>query len=305
MGNVLRAARPLTRHERNETDMTEQVGIVGAGVMGADIAQVFAGSGFEVSIHDVSADALENARSRIEQQVGRGVEKGRITAQEADLTIGRVRTVDSMAGLAESSLVIEAVAESLEVKQEVFKALDAVCPSPVPIVSNTSTLSPTEIGRVLANPGRSAGFHFFNPATRMKLVEIIPGHDTDSDTVEKLRDIAAAIDRTPVIVNESPGGIVSRLQLLVRNEAVRLLVEGVATAEDIDTAMKLGSGWPMGPLELSDMVGLDIHVNNSDILSEEMGSDRYRPHPYLRKIVRAGHLGRKTGRGIHDYGGDQ
>ena len=183
-----------------------------------------------------------------------------------------------------------------------FALLDDVCPSPAILASNTSTLSVTEIASVLDDPGRAAGLHFFNPAPRMKLLEIIPGHDTTEETVKALYDVAGRIGKTAVRVNESPGGIVSRLQLLVRNEAVRLLAEGVATAEDIDTAMKLGSGWPLGPLELSDLVGLDIHVNNSDSLAEEMGSDRYRPHPLVRKIVRAGHLGRKTGRGFHDYG---
>ncbi|MGA7271372.1 MAG: 3-hydroxyacyl-CoA dehydrogenase family protein, partial [Acidimicrobiia bacterium] len=162
--------------------------------------------------------------------------------------------------------------------------------------------SVTEISSVLEEPARAAGFHFFNPAPRMKLVEIVPGYDTSDQTVASLYEVAADLGKKAVRVNESPGGIVSRLQLLVRNEAIRLLAEGVATAEDIDTAMKLGSGWPLGPLELTDLVGLDLHVNNSDSLAEEMGSERYRPHPLARKLVRAGHLGRKSGEGFHSYG---
>lgn len=270
--------------------------------MGAGIAQVFASAGYDVVLFDIDDAATEAGLGRIRSDLDRGVDRGKVARDDADAAVARITTVSDVAALGGCGLVVEAVAERLDVKQGVFALLDDVCPSPAILASNTSTLSVTEIASVLDDPGRAAGLHFFNPAPRMKLLEIIPGHDTTEETVEALYDVAGRIGKTAVRVNESPGGIVSRLQLLVRNEAVRLLAEGVATAEDIDTAMKLGSGWPLGPLELSDLVGLDIHVNNSDSLAEEMGSDRYRPHPLVRKIVRAGHLGRKTGRGFHDYG---
>jgi 3-hydroxybutyryl-CoA dehydrogenase len=272
--------------------------------MGAGIAQVFASAGFDVVLFDVAPGAVAAAQEGIRIDLEQGVARGKVAPEVAAAALDRLHVAEQLSSLASCGLVIEAVAERLDVKQAVFRDLDAVCPAPTILATNTSTLSVTEIASVLAVPGRAAGLHFFNPAPRMRLVEIIPGYDTTEDTVAALYAIAARVGKTPVRVNESPGGIVSRLQLLVRNEAIRLLAEGVATAEDIDTAMKLGSGWPLGPLELSDLVGLDIHVNNSDSLAAEMGSDRYRPHPLARKVVRAGHLGRKTGRGFHRYDED-
>lgn len=281
-----------------------RVGVCGAGLMGAGIAQVFASAGFDVVLFDVEPGAVAAAREGIRADLEKGVARGKVTPEAAATALERLHEAARMSDLAGCGLVVEAVAERLDVKQAVFAELGALCPPPAILASNTSTLSVTEIASVLADPGRAGGLHFFNPAPRMRLVEIIPGYDTTEDTVATLYGIAERLGKTPVRVNESPGGIVSRLQLLVRNEAIRLLAEGVASAEDIDTAMRLGSGWPLGPLELSDLVGLDIHVNNSDSLAAEMGSDRYRPHPLARKVVRAGHLGRKTGRGFHRYDED-
>jgi 3-hydroxybutyryl-CoA dehydrogenase len=281
-----------------------RVGVCGAGLMGAGIAQVFASAGFDVVLFDVEPGAVASAREGIRADLETGVARGKVTPEAAAAALERLHEAARMSDLAGCGLVVEAVAERLDVKQSVFAELGALCPPPAILASNTSTLSVTEIASVLAAPGRAGGLHFFNPAPRMRLVEIIPGYDTTEDTVATLYGIAERLGKTPVRVNESPGGIVSRLQLLVRNEAIRLLAEGVASAEDIDTAMRLGSGWPLGPLELSDLVGLDIHVNNSDSLADEMGSDRYRPHPLARKVVRAGHLGRKTGRGFHRYDED-
>lgn len=282
--------------------MTKPVGIVGAGLMGAGIAQAFAAAEYPVTIYDSAPDATRAALERIRTDLDRGIARGKVTESVASELLGRITQGEDLTALAGSGLVVEAVAERLDVKQAVFRALDEICPPPALIATNTSTLSVTEISSVLDEPSRAAGLHFFNPAPRMKLVEIVPGYDTSDETVASLYEVAADLGKTAVRVNESPGGIVSRLQLLVRNEAIRLLAEGVATAEDIDTAMKLGSGWPLGPLELTDLVGLDLHVNNSDSLAEEMGSDRYRPHPLARKLVRAGHLGRKSGEGFHSYG---
>jgi 3-hydroxybutyryl-CoA dehydrogenase len=274
------------------------VGVCGAGVMGSGIAEAFARGGWTVLLHDAEPDRLaaghEALRARIERDVGRG----RLEEDRAAAAREAVRAVASPREFATAGLVVEAVVESLEVKRVVFGELERVCAPSALLATNTSTLSPTEIAAPLDDPGRVAGFHFFNPAARMELVEVIAGQRTSPRTVARLREVAESIGKTPVSVNESPGGIVSRLQLLVRNEAVRLLAEGVASAEDIDTAMRLGAGWPMGPLELTDLVGLDVHVTNSDSLSEEMGSNRYRPHPMLRKMVRAGRLGRKSGGGL-------
>jgi 3-hydroxybutyryl-CoA dehydrogenase len=273
--------------------------------MGAGIAQVFAASGYNVSLYDSADGAADAGIQRIRADLEKGLELGKLTHEEVAGLLERLTVADDLSQFADVTLVIEAVAENLGIKQEVFRKLDAVCLPGTLIASNTSTLSVTEIASVLGNPDRAAGVHFFNPAPRMKLVEIIPGYDTSEETVEALFRIATQIGKTPVRVNESPGGIVSRLQLLVRNEAIRLLSEGVASAADIDTAMRLGSGWPLGPLETTDLVGLDIHVNNSDSLADEMGSDRYRPPPLVRKMVRAGHLGTKTGKGFRTSEGSE
>lgn len=279
----------------------EEIGVCGAGVMGGGIAEAFARSGFDVRLFDGIEGAAEKAMAAIEKRLERDVEQTRLNAEEASAVMRRIRAVPALVDFAGVKVVVEAVSESIAIKQQVFRELDTACPPPTLLLTNTSTLSPTELGRVLRDPGRSAGMHFFNPAQRMKLVEVMVGLETRPETLELIKDLAARIGKTAVVLAESPGGIVSRLQLIVRNEAVRMVAEGVATAEDIDTAMKLGSGWPLGPIELIDLVGVDIHVNNCNSLSTEMGSERYRPHPFLNKLVRAGRLGRKSGHGFYKY----
>lgn len=278
-----------------------RVGICGAGLMGTGIAQVFAMAGYPVAIYDVDPGAALQAIDHIGVDLKRGVELGKVERETSEGIQSRLSVVDDLSGLTGSQLVVEAVAEDLGVKAGVFAALDEICPPPTLLLSNTSTLSPTEVALSLANPGRFCGLHFFNPAPRMQLVEILPGKLTTSETVARVRAIADQIGKKAVLANESPGGIVSRLQLLVRNEAIRMLAEGVATAEDIDTAMKLGSGWPMGPIELSDLVGLDIHVNNSDLLADALSDEAFRPDPVVRQLVDEGHYGRKTGHGFYKY----
>ena len=273
--------------------------------MGAGIAQVLATAGYEVMLFDVDAAAAGDGLGRIAADLDNGVARGKVDDAARQAILSRVATVDALEDFAAAQVVIEAVAETLSTKRDVFTKLDAICPPPALLLSNTSTLSPTEIAEALEHPDRFAGLHFFNPAQRMKLVEILPSQMTSAETVAKVQALATELGKTAVVASEAPGGIVSRLQLLVRNEAIRLVAEGVATAEDIDTAMKLGSGWPMGPMELSDLVGLDVHVNNSDSLADHLGNDAYRPDALVRRLVAEGHLGRKSGHGFYDYEQDQ
>ena len=280
------------------------VAVCGAGTMGAGIAQVFASRGSAVMLYDSVPGATERGLGRIEHDLATAVERGKVDPAAAEVTMRRIDVVEDLERLSPADLVVEAVVEDLQVKQALFESLEKICSEESLLVTNTSTLSPTEIASVLADPGRSAGVHFFNPPTRMRLVELIPGQTTRPGTTQLLRDWLQATGKHVVLVNESPGGIVSRLQLLVRNEAARMLAEGVASAEDIDAAMRLGAGWPLGPLELIDLVGVDMHVNNCESLARELGSNRYAPHPLVRKLMRAGQLGRKTGQGFYAYGSE-
>lgn len=277
------------------------VGICGAGLMGTGIAQAVARSGYAVRLKDqepaIARAALEGLARRLAAQV----EKGKIPPGQREEVMARIRPVAGSEELADCQLIIEAVVEDVAVKRQVFAELDRLCPPETLLVTNTSTLSPTEIGAATARPERTAGLHFFNPAPAMQLVEVIPGLATAPETVETLRGFVRSLGKTPVVVRDSPGGIVSRLLILVRNEAANMVAEGVASPEDIDTAMKLGAGWPMGPLALTDLVGVDLHVTNSDNLCRELGTHRFRPHPLLRKMVRAGYTGVKSGRGFYTY----
>lgn len=282
--------------------MTDRsAGVCGAGLMGAGIAQVLASAGYEVLLYDIDGRAAQQGLARVASDLDDGVARGKVEDNDRAAVLSRISLVDDLAAFAGVAVVVEAVAETLSVKRAVFAQLDQICPPPTLLLSNTSTLSPSEIAEVMEHAERFAGLHFFNPAQRMRLVEILPGRATSTETVSRVEALAAEVGKTPVIANEAPGGIVSRLQLLVRNEAIRLLAQGVASAEDIDTAMKLGSGWPMGPMELSDLVGLDIHVNNSDSLADLLGNEAYRPDEYVRRLVAEGHLGRKSGRGFYEY----
>lgn len=279
-----------------------RVSVVGAGTMGMGIAQVCAQCGYPVVLRDLNEDLIARALARARKNLEGQVAKGRMTQDDVEGVFARIRTTTRLEDLAPADIVIEAIFEDMAAKRQLFAALEELVAPETILATNTSILSPTEIGAATKNPGRTIGTHFFNPAPVMKLVEVTPGLLTAPQTVETTVAFVKALGKTPVVANESPGGIVSRILIAMRNEAVDLLAEGVATKEDIDTAMKLGAGFPMGPFELIDLIGVDIHVINSDSMVRETGNPKYRPHPLLRKMVRAGMLGRKTGRGFYDYG---
>jgi len=279
----------------------QTVNVCGAGVMGMGISQALAQFGMPVRVMDTDMAIIERSLGRTRSNLQMLIERGKITREDADAVLSRINPTTNIQDITDADLIIEAVFESMEVKKKVFADLDAVLPERTIIASNTSILSPTEMGSATKRPDRCVGMHWMNPAPVMKLIEVTAGMDTSGETVDAVIEFARRIGKVPVRISESPGGIASRILSAMRNAAVDILVEGVATAEDIDTAMKLGAGFPMGPLELIDLVGVDIHTINSDTLYRELSDPRYRPNAYCRKMLRAGHLGRKSGRGFYRY----
>jgi len=279
----------------------EKVSIIGAGVMGMGIAQALAQQGFEVTVCDLERSIIERSLERTRKNLESLVNKERITAQEAEEIISRIKQTTNVEDISAADLIIEAASENMEVKKQVFVQLDGLCSATTILASNTSTLSPTEIASATKRPDKVIGMHWFNPAPVMRLIEVVVSAETSEKTVQAVMEFSRRVGKTPVRVNEAPAGIVSRILRGYLNVAVDVLAEGVATVEDIDTAMKLGANFPMGPFELIDLIGVDIHTINSDALARELGDLKYRPHALLRKMVRAGHLGRKTGRGFYNY----
>lgn len=279
----------------------EKIAVVGAGVMGRGIAHAGALGGFEVRLHDVEEGVLESATSGIEKEMKKAVEKGRLEEEKMREDLERISTTSDLGeAVSGSDLVIEAALEKMDLKLDLFRRFDELCGPETVLATNTSTMSPTEIAAATGRPGKCIAMHFFNPSHRMKLVELVRGVETTDETVEISRGVAERMGKETVEVNEFPGFVTSRINCLVGNEAMNMLVEGVASAADIDKALRLGLGYPMGPLELADLVGLDSRLRNLEYLHETLG-EKYRPSPLLRKRVAAGHLGKKSGRGIYEY----
>lgn len=278
-----------------------KVCVIGAGTMGAGIAQTFAAKGFEVLLCDIKEEFVEKGYNGINKGLTKLVEKGRMEEAVKNEIMGRIHKTVNTEDAKDSDLIVEAIIENMSIKKDLFKKLDEICNSETIFASNTSSLSITEMAAATKRPDKVIGMHFFNPAPVMKLVEIIRGIATSDETYNKTKEMAITIGKDPVEVKEAAGFVVNRILIPMINEAVGILAEGIASVEDIDKAMKLGANHPMGPLELADFIGNDVNLAIMETLYSETGDTKYRPHPYLRKMVRAGYLGRKTGKGFYDY----
>ncbi|WP_042143159.1 3-hydroxyacyl-CoA dehydrogenase [Paucisalibacillus sp. EB02] len=282
----------------------KKITVVGAGIMGRGIAYISAQAGFQTTLVDISLEQLNNALQEMRKLSKKAISKNRITDSEARALFSNLHTsLDLVAAIEETEYVIEAVPEQRELKKNVLETIDQHAPKQIVIASNTSTISPTELGSYTKRPEQVAAMHFFNPVHRMRLVEIVKGLETNAETVSVIREVAEKMGKETVEVNEFPGFVTSRISAMVGNEAFYMLQEGVATPEDIDKAIRLGLNYPMGPLELGDLVGLDTRLNNLKYLHETLG-EKFRPAPLLEQYVKAGRLGRKTGRGVYDYTND-
>jgi 3-hydroxybutyryl-CoA dehydrogenase len=277
------------------------VGVVGAGTMGNGIAQVFAQSGFSVRLQDVSAAALDRARSTIDKSLAKFVERGKLTAAARDETIGRLTVGTELDALGDVDYVVEAIVEDVEAKQMLFRTLDALTRPEVRLTSNTSSISITSIAAATARPDKILGMHFMNPVPIMTLVELVRGQATSDDSMRLAHELCVRLGKTSVEAADYPGFIANRILMPMINEAVFAVMEGVGTPEAIDTVMKLGLNHPMGPLTLADFIGLDVCLAILDVLHGGLGDPKYRACPLLRRMVAAGHLGRKSGRGFYTY----
>lgn len=279
----------------------KKIFVLGAGTMGAGIVQAFAQKGHEVIVRDIKDEFVERGITGINKGLTRLVTKGKMTEEVKEEILGRISGTTDMALAADCDLVVEAAIENMKIKKEIFAELDEICKPETILASNTSSLSITEVASATKRPDKVIGMHFFNPAPVMKLVEIIRGIATSQETFDAVKELSIAIGKEPVEVAEAPGFVVNRILIPMINEASFILQEGIASPEDIDTAMKYGANHPMGPLALGDLIGLDVCLAIMDVLYTETGDTKYRASNILRKYVRAGWLGRKTGKGFFDY----
>ena len=279
----------------------KKIVVIGGGTMGLDIAQVFAKAGFEVVVRDIKEEIIKASEARLNKGLDKLVAKGKMDEAGKKAITDKISFTVDLAAAADADLVVEAAIENLEIKKSVFAELDALCKPETILASNTSSISITAIAAATKRADRFIGMHFFNPATVMKLVEVIRGENTSEETFKAVWDLSEAIGKVPVEVNEAPGFVVNKILVPMINEAIDLLYTGVATAEGIDTAMKLGANHPMGPLALGDLIGLDVCLAIMDVLYNETHDPKYRASLLLRKMVRAGKLGRKTGEGFFKY----
>lgn len=279
----------------------EQVGVVGAGTMGAGIAQVFAQAGYDVRLIDQSRAALEGARARIEASLAKFAAKGTISEDQRERALSSVRTSTSIDDAAGAGIVVEAIVEDADAKRVVLSAIDTIVASDALVGSNTSSISITELAAATRHPERVLGMHFMNPVPLMGLVELVRGHRTSPATMARAVEICGLLGKTPVESADYPGFIANRILMPMINEAVYAVMEGVGSPESIDTVMKLGANHPMGPLQLADLIGLDVCLAILNVLHEGLGDPKYRPCPLLRRMVAAGQIGRKSGRGFYEY----
>ena len=279
----------------------KKIVVIGGGTMGLDIAQVFAKAGLDVVVRDIKEEIIKASEARLHKGLDKLVAKGKLDEEGKKAITDKITFTVDLAAAADADLVVEAAIENLEIKKSIFADLDALCKPETILASNTSSISITAIAAATKRADRFIGMHFFNPATVMKLVEVIRGEHTSDETFKAIWDLSEAIGKVPVEVNEAPGFVVNKILIPMINEAIDLLYTGVASAEGIDNAMKLGANHPIGPLALGDLVGLDVCLAIMETIHKETGDPKYRPSLLLRKMVRAGKLGRKTGEGFYKY----
>ena len=279
----------------------ETIAVIGAGTMGHGIAQVAAAAGFRVLLNDVDRESLARGVTAIETNLAKGIQRGKLTDEDRDRTLQQIHGTTNLQSCAASDLIIEATPEKLDLKKEVLRQLDSASDHPFIFASNTSSLSITEIASSSKRPDAVIGMHFFNPVHIMRLVEIVVGEKTSTETVNAVRNVGQQMRKEPIVVKDVPGFASSRLGVVLGLEAMRMFEQGVASAQDIDTAMELGYNHPMGPLKLTDLVGLDVRLNIAEYLHRELGSEAFRPPEVLRRMVSEGKLGKKTGEGFYDW----